>query len=167
MSIDSWISGYRVRNSASRGARTCRTYGTGAFTRNGPAGACPLAAISCRASLRSKISRASARTAEPSGVISMDRVVRRRSVTFSCSSSRVTDRLRVEADTPLRRADSAKPPSSTIPTKAAKSPMRSNSCSFCNDPFQTCLFSQQIAAGIYGVDIKFVGENRCHLPFGR
>jgi hypothetical protein len=46
-----------------------------ALTRNGPAGACPLVAITCRVSVRSKISRASARTAAPSGVISMDRVV--------------------------------------------------------------------------------------------
>jgi hypothetical protein len=37
----------------------------------------------------------------------MDRVVRLSNVTFNGSSSRVTDRLSVEADSPLRRADSA------------------------------------------------------------
>jgi len=98
----------------------------------------------------------------------MDRVAAQQRDSSAAFQAAWTDRLSVEADTPLRRADQQNPHHRRFPTQGCQIPQCvGNSCNFCNDLFQTCLFSPiEITTGIYGVDIKFIGENRCTCPLG-
>ncbi len=152
MSSVTSICGKRAWNSAKRGAMTCSTKGTGAFTRSGPRGARLPVARSASASVRTRISRAAASRSRPSGVTSIPRVDRRSSVTDNCASNRVTVRLRVEGETPSRRPASAKPPFSITATKAARSAVCANCCVMRKGPVPTQLFPQKRGPAICKVE---------------